>query len=129
MLDALVLADLRYSVQVALNAALRVGSVFERRAELLFLFLAMRTPIGSIHLHATILKAAREAIVLVLRAVAQIVSQSERSHDQDGVDRNASPIPVRSCNSQSFLLAFSALLRHEVFISRLLRELVLQAQR
>src|SRR5580658_8310041 len=74
VLDAFVLANLSDPMQVALDAALRIRSVFERRAELFLLLLAMRTPICAIHFYATILQAAREAVMLVLGAVAEIVS-------------------------------------------------------
>ncbi len=113
-----VFAYLRHRVRVAFDAALHVGSVFERRAKLFFLLHAMRTPIRAIHLHAAIAETAREPIVFVLHAVAEIVSQPERGHDQHRIDRNAPPISARSVDPESFFLPFSALLRHGFFISR-----------
>src|ERR1039457_2137882 len=100
MVHILILANLRSRVHITLHAALHIRSVFERRAELFFLLLAMRTPPGPIHLHAPIFQTASEAIVLMLRAVAKVVGQPERGHDRDTIDRTAPPL-ARSFHPRS----------------------------
>src|SRR5713226_5655899 len=109
VLDVRISASLRSSVQVAFDAALHVRNVLERCAELFFLLHAVRTPPRPVHLHATVGQTARERIVLVLAAVAKIVRQSKRSHDQRRINRDAPPIPARGPNPQFFLLPFPSL--------------------
>src|SRR5450759_4093933 len=117
MLDVFVFANLRLPVQVAFDAALHVRNVLERRTELFFLLHAMRTPPRPVHLHATLGQTVRERVVLMLAAVAEIVGQPERSHDQHCIDRNAPRFPARSSfYPQFFILPFSSLLRHGFFI-------------
>src|SRR5216684_608336 len=118
VLDVVVFANLRHTMCVTFYAALHVGSVLERRAELFFLLHAMRTPPRPIHFYAALAQTACERIVLMLAAVAEIVGQPERGRDQHRVDRNAPPVPARSLNPQSLVSPFSALLRHGFFISR-----------
>src|SRR5208337_3309145 len=84
----------------------------ERRAELFFLLHAMRTPPRPVHLHAALGQTARECVVLVLHAVAEIIGQPEGGHDQHCIDRDAPPFPVRSLDPESFVPPFSSLLRH-----------------
>src|SRR5208283_942086 len=82
-------------MRVAFHAALYIRSIFEGFCKFFFLLQTMRTPPGPIHLDAAVCQAARKPIVLVLRAVAKIISQAERGHDQQGnrppgsVPRNA----------------------------------------
>src|ERR1035441_5562681 len=52
--------------------------------------------------------------MLVLAAVAKIVGQPERGHDQHGIDRHAPPFLTRGLSPQFLFLPFSALLRHGV---------------
>src|SRR5258706_15518141 len=118
--NARIFASLRSPVRVAFDAALHVRNELKRRAELFFLLHAVRTPPSSVHLYAVVSQTTGERIVLVLAAVAKIVGQPERSHDQHCVDRYASPIPARGLNPKFFFLPFSSLLRHGFFISRLL---------
>src|SRR2546429_94672 len=94
------------------EATFHIGDELERRAKLFFLLHAVRTPPRPVHLHATVCQTARERIVLVLAAVAEVVHQPERSHDQHCINRDAPPIPARGFNPQFFLLPFSSLLRH-----------------
>src|SRR5713226_6110057 len=110
VLNVRISASLRSPVQVAFDAALHVRNVLERRAELFFLLHAVRTPPRPVHLYATFRQTARERIVLVLSAVAKIVRQYKRSHDQHCIDRNATPIAARGLNPQFFFLPFSSLL-------------------
>src|SRR5258708_949365 len=118
--NARIFASLRSSVAGASDAAVHVRNELKRRAELFFLLHAVRTPPSSVHLYGVVSQTTGERIVLVLAAVAKIVGQPERSHDQHCVDRYASPIPARGLNPKFFFLPFSSLLRHGFFISRLL---------
>src|SRR5208337_223670 len=118
VLDVFVFANLRLPLGLALDATLHVRSVLERSAELFFLLHAMRTPPGPVHLHAALRQTAREGIVLVLHAVAEIVGQPERRHDQHCIDRDAPPIPARSLDLKFFFSPFPSFLRHGILISR-----------
>jgi hypothetical protein len=120
VLDVFVLANLRLPMQIAFDAALHVRNELERPTELFFLLLAMRTPPCSVHLYAARSQTTREGVVLMLVAIVEIVGQSGHGHDEDRADRDEAPVPVRSPNPEFFLLPFPALLRHKVFISRLL---------
>ena len=106
MLNAFVLANLGDSMQIALDAAFDIGSVFERCAEFFFLLLAMGAPIRAVHLHATIFQTAGETIVLVLSAVAKIKRQSESGDDQHGKERSAAIFGWRRYPLPSFFLPF-----------------------
>jgi len=69
VLDVFIFANLRLRMQVAFHSALDVRHVLERFGKFLFLLDAMGTPIGTVHLDATLAQAAREGIVLMLTAV------------------------------------------------------------
>src|SRR6266567_3034955 len=73
VLDAGIFADLGFGVRVPFHPTLDIRRIFERRAEFLFLLLAVRTPVSAIHLEAAVAQAAGKGVVLVLAAVAEIV--------------------------------------------------------
>jgi hypothetical protein len=50
----------------------------------------------------------------MLAAVVKVEGDSKHHGGQRRIHRNASPIPSRSLDPQSFLLPFSSLLGHEV---------------
>ena len=118
MFDVFIFANLRLRMSVALHAAFDIGRILKRRGEFLFLFLAMRTPIGSIHFDAAIAQAARKRVVLMLTAMNEIIGQSKGSRYQRRIRSGAAPLLVRGINPQPVLLPFSSLLRHGCFISR-----------
>src|SRR5450755_1533614 len=121
VLDVFVLANLGLPQCLALDTAFHIWTVvFERGAELFLLLNAMRTPPRPIHLDAALGQTARERVVLMLVAVVEIVGQSEHGHDNHHIGHNPLPIPVRRAYSQFFITPFSSLLRHGIFISRLL---------
>src|SRR5208283_987180 len=104
-----VLTNLCLFMRVAFHATLYIRSIFEGFRKLLFLLQAMRTPPGPVHLDAAIRQAARKAVVLVLRAVAEIIGKAERGQDQHGVNRAPAPVD-RAGRPRLFLLRFSSLL-------------------
>src|SRR5260370_8125764 len=93
VLDVVVFANLRHTMCVTFYTALHVGSVLERRAKLFFLLHAMRAPPRPIHFHAALAQTARERVVLILPAVAELVGQPEPPRTPPPPHPNAPPLP------------------------------------